>query len=41
MLATVLLSLAGDDDAEATWTRRDIDAESCWQRRYQGDLAAT
>jgi hypothetical protein len=29
MLVTVLLSHAGDDTAEATWPRRDVDAESC------------
>jgi hypothetical protein len=28
----------GDDAAGATWPRRDVDAESCWQRRYRGDL---
>jgi hypothetical protein len=31
MLATVLPSHAGDDITGATWPRRDIDVESCWQ----------
>jgi hypothetical protein len=35
-----LLSHTGDNAAEATWLRRDVDAESCRQRCYQGDLAA-
>jgi hypothetical protein len=29
MLATKLSSHAGDDTVEATWLRRDVDAESC------------
>jgi hypothetical protein len=29
MLVTMLPSHAGDDDAEATWPRHDVDAESC------------
>jgi hypothetical protein len=32
MLATMLLSHAGDGAAETTWPRRDIDTESCWQQ---------
>jgi hypothetical protein len=35
MLAMVLLSHAGDDAAVATWSRRDIDVESCWQWFYR------
>jgi hypothetical protein len=31
MLVTMLLSHAGDDAAEVSWLRRDIDAESCWR----------
>jgi hypothetical protein len=30
MQATMLLSHAGDGAAEATWPRRDVEAESCW-----------
>jgi hypothetical protein len=29
MLAAVLLSYAGDSVVDATWPRRDVDAESC------------
>jgi hypothetical protein len=29
MLATVLPSHAGDDDAKATWLRCDVDVKSC------------
>jgi hypothetical protein len=29
MLATMLLSHAGDGAAEATWLWRDVDVESC------------
>jgi hypothetical protein len=39
MLATVLLSHAGDGAAEVTWPRRDVDVESCWRRHCRGDLA--
>jgi hypothetical protein len=35
MLATVLLSHPSDGAFEVTWLRRDVDVESCWQRRYQ------
>jgi hypothetical protein len=30
MLATMLLSHAGDGTAEATWPWHDVEAESCW-----------
>jgi hypothetical protein len=30
ILATILLSHAGDDAAGVTWPRRNEDAESCW-----------
>jgi hypothetical protein len=30
MLATMLLSHAGDDAVDTTWPRHDVDAESCW-----------
>jgi hypothetical protein len=39
MLVTVLPSHVGDDAAEATWSRHDVDAESCWRQRYRGNLA--
>jgi hypothetical protein len=39
MLATMLSSHVGDDVAEETWPRRDVDAESCWRHCYRGDLA--
>jgi hypothetical protein len=39
MLAMALPSPAGDDVAEVTWVRCDVDAESCWRRCYRGDLA--
>jgi hypothetical protein len=32
MLATLLLSYAGDGAAEATWLWRDVTVESCWRR---------
>jgi hypothetical protein len=32
MLMMVLTSHAGDDIAEASWLRGDVDTESCWQR---------
>jgi hypothetical protein len=32
MLATVLLSHAGDGTIEATSAQRDVDAELCWQQ---------
>jgi hypothetical protein len=32
MLATMLSSHAGDEAAEVTWSRRDVDAESCGQQ---------
>jgi hypothetical protein len=41
ILATMLPSHAGDDAAEVTWPRRDIDAESCWQQCYQVMLVMT
>jgi hypothetical protein len=31
MLVTALLSHAGDGTVEATWPRRNVDAESCWR----------
>jgi hypothetical protein len=31
---TALSSHAGDGVADATWPRHDVNAESCWQRRY-------
>jgi hypothetical protein len=31
MLATLLPSLAGDGAVEATFSWRDVDAESCWR----------
>jgi hypothetical protein len=31
MLVTVMLSPAANGAAEATWSRRNVDAESCWQ----------
>jgi hypothetical protein len=31
MLATVLLSHAGDDVIRVTWPQREVDAESCWR----------
>jgi hypothetical protein len=40
MLATLLPSHTGDDAAEATWSRCDIDTESYWWQSYQSDLAA-
>jgi hypothetical protein len=39
MLATVLPSHADDGIAESTWPWRDVDVESCWQRRCQVMLA--
>jgi hypothetical protein len=39
MLATMLLSHAGDDAAEATWPRCDVDVESYWQQRNRVMLA--
>jgi hypothetical protein len=35
MLTTVLSSHAGDGTTGATWSRRDVDAESCWRRCYR------
>jgi hypothetical protein len=39
MLATILLSHAGDGAAGVTWPQCDIDAESCWQQCYRVMLA--
>jgi hypothetical protein len=39
MLVTILPSHAGDGDVGATWLRRDVEVESCWRQRCQGDLA--
>jgi hypothetical protein len=39
MLATVLMSHAGDDAARATWPRHDIDAESYWRWCCRVNLA--
>jgi hypothetical protein len=41
MLATVLPSYAGDDAAGVTWSQRDVEVESCWQRCYRVMLAMT
>jgi hypothetical protein len=38
MLATVLPSHASDAAARETWPPRDVDAESCWRWRCQGNL---
>jgi hypothetical protein len=38
MLAMVLSSHAGDGFAKATWSWRDVDAESCWRRCYRVKL---
>jgi hypothetical protein len=35
----VLLSHASDGVVNAIWPRHDVDAESCWQWHYRGDLA--
>jgi hypothetical protein len=35
MLASMLPSHAGDGAAEATWSRRDVNAESCGQQCYR------
>jgi hypothetical protein len=34
-----MLSHAGNDTAEVTWPRRDVDVESCWRRCCQVMLA--
>jgi hypothetical protein len=39
MLAIMLPSHGGNDTVGATWSRWDVDAVSCWQRCYRGDLA--
>jgi hypothetical protein len=39
MLATMLLSHAGDGNVKVTWLRHDVDDVSCWGRRYRGNLA--
>jgi hypothetical protein len=39
--AMSMSSHAGNDAAEVTWLRHDVDAKSCWRRCYQGDLAVT
>jgi hypothetical protein len=37
--AMLVPSHAGNDAVEATWTRCDVSAESCWRWCGQGDLA--
>jgi hypothetical protein len=39
MLVTMLLSHAGNDDAEVTWPRRDADVKSCWRQCCQVMMA--
>jgi hypothetical protein len=34
MLATMMLSHAGDGAARMTWLRRNLDAESYWRQCY-------
>jgi hypothetical protein len=41
MLETMLSSHFGDGVVRATWSWRDVDAESCWRWRCRGDLVAT
>jgi hypothetical protein len=39
MLEIELPSSAGDGATEVTWSRRDVDVESCWRWRYHVLLA--
>jgi hypothetical protein len=39
MLTAMLLSHVGDEAAEVTWPRCDIDVESCWRQCYRVMLA--
>ncbi len=34
-----MLSPAGNIAAEVTWSRRDVDIESCWRWCYRGNVS--
>jgi hypothetical protein len=41
MLVMAQSSPAGDDAVGVTWSWRDVDVESCWQRHCRDELATT